>query len=313
MLTETHNGMETVLITGGTGTIGKALSSLLVSKGYRVIILSRGDHSATENVTFAKWDVSKKYVDLQAIASADHIVHLAGEGIADKRWSKKRKKAIVESRVKSGELIVSSLRDNPNKVKTVVSASGIGWYGEDKKGGRPFKESDPPADNFLGETCRLWEESIQPVEGLGKRLVIYRTGIVLSNDGGAFPEFVRPMKFGIAGILGSGRQVVSWIHVEDIVRAYVEAIENSHLRGVYNAVARESVSNKELTLRIARARRRPFIAMHVPGFGLKALVGEVSVEVLKSADVDGSRLRDSGFNLIYPTIESAINDLVKRG
>lgn len=304
--------METVLITGGTGMIGKALSTLLVSKGYHVIILSRGDHKGAENVTFAKWDVSRSYIDLKAIESADHIVHLAGEGIADKRWSKKRKKAIVESRVKSGELIVRALRENLNKVKTVVSASGIGWYGEDKKGGRPFKESDPAADNFLGETCRVWEESIKPVEELGKRLVIYRTGIVLSNEGGAFPEFVKPMKFGIAGILGSGKQKVSWIHVDDIIRAYAEAVENSHLRGVYNAVARESVSNKELTLRIARARKKPFIAMHVPAFGLKALFGEVSVEVLKSTDVDGKRLRDSGFNLIYPTIDSAINDLVKK-
>lgn len=312
-MTKIQIGMETVLITGGTGMIGKALSTLLVSKGYHVIILSRGDHQGVENVTFAKWDVSKSYIDLKAIESADHIVHLAGEGIADKRWSKKRKKAIVESRVKSGELIVKALHDNLNKVKTVVSASGIGWYGEDKIGGRPFKESDASADNFLGETCRIWEESIKPVEELGKRLVIYRTGIVLANEGGAFPEFVKPMKFGIAGILGSGKQKVSWIHVDDIIRAYAEAIENSNLRGVYNAVARESVSNKELTLRIARARKKPFIAMHVPAFGLKALFGEVSVEVLKSTDVDGTRLRDSGLNLIYPTIDSAINDLIKKG
>lgn len=303
--------METVLITGGTGTIGKALTALLISKGYKVMILSRGEHKPQGNVTFAKWDIDKSYIDPVAIKSADHIVHLAGAGIADKRWSKKRKKLIVESRVKSGELLVKALHENENRVRTVVSASGIGWYGADKKGEHAFKESDPHENSFLGNTCVLWEESIKPVEELGKRLVIYRTGIVLANEGGAFPEFVKPMKFGVAGVLGSGKQIVSWIHIDDIVRAYAEALENDHLRGVYNAVSREPVSNKELTLKIARARKRPFIAMHVPSIALKTLLGGVSIEVLKSTTVDGSRLRDSGFKLIYPTIESAINDLVK--
>lgn len=305
--------MERILITGGTGTIGTALTSLLISKGYEVIILSRGNHEPREHVTFKQWDIDKSYIDPAAITSADHIIHLAGAGIADKRWTKKRKKEIVDSRGKSGELIVKALRKNVNKVKTVVSSSAIGWYGADKKNSQPFSESDPPADNFLGNACKLWEESIRPVEQLSKRLVIIRTGIVLSGDGGALPEFIKPMKFGIAGILGSGKQIISWIHIDDICRAYLYAIENPDMKGPYNAVAREPVSNRKLTVEIARARKKPFIAVHVPAFALKVLFGEVSVEVLKSATVDGGKLRSSGFNYIHPTVVSALNDLVKKG
>ena len=309
---ETLN-METVLITGGTGTIGTALTALLRSKGYKVIILSRGEHqSPDEHISYAQWDIDKSYIDPLAIQSADHIVHLAGAGIADKRWTKKRKRLIVDSRVNSGNLIVKALAESQNKVRTLVSASGIGWYGEDKKNGQPFKESDPAANNFLGETCRVWEDSVRPVEDMGKKLVIFRTGLVFANEGGAFPEFVKPMKYGIAAILGSGRQIVSWIHIDDMVRAYLEAIENSNLKGIYNAVSREAVSNKQLTLKIGRARGKSFMAMHVPSFVLKVLFGEVSVEVLKSTDVDGSKLRDSGFSLIYPTVDSAINSLLKK-
>lgn len=307
------NSMETVLITGGTGLIGTALTSLLRSKGYKVIILSRTLHEQNdENIAYAQWDVEKEYLDPGAMQAADHIVHLAGAGIADKRWTKKRKKLIVDSRVNSGKLLMKALSENQNKVKTFVSASGIGWYGEDKKNGHPFKESDPAADNFLGETCKLWEDSVRPVENLGKKLVILRTGLVFSNQGGAFVEFVKPMKYGVAAILGNGRQIVSWIHIDDLVRVYVEAIENKNLKGVYNAVAREPVSNSELTVRIARARKKGFIAMHVPSFVLRTLFGGVSVEVLKSTAVDGGKLRDSGFNLIYPTVESALNDLLRK-
>ncbi|MBL7699338.1 MAG: TIGR01777 family oxidoreductase [Chitinophagaceae bacterium] len=304
--------METVLITGGTGLIGSALTTQLRSAGYRVIILSRSKHeSHDERISYAQWDVDKSYIDPEAIKSADHIVHLAGAGIADKRWTKKRKQEIINSRVNSGNLLVKALNEIENNVKTVVSASGIGWYGEDGVKKIAFKESDPVANNFLGDTCRLWEESVQPVELLSKRLVVFRTGIVFANEGGAFPEFVKPMKFGLAAILGSGRQIMSWIHIDDVVRAYMAAIENKNLNGVYNAVSREPVSNKDLTLKIARARKKNFIAMHVPAFVLKIFFGEVSVEVLKSTTVDGSRLRDSGFTLIHPTVDSAVNDLIR--
>jgi uncharacterized protein (TIGR01777 family) len=303
--------METVVITGGTGMIGTALSSLLESKGYKIIILSRKKHASRGNVSYAGWDVNKSFIDANAVCSADHIVHLAGAGIADKRWTEKRKKEIVDSRVNSSKLIVRTLTENQNNVKTVVSASGIGWYGPDVKGKKAFVESDPPASDFLGNVCVAWEQGISPVEAMGKRLVILRTAPVLATQGGAFKEFVNPMNFGIAPILSSGKQVMSWIHIDDICRLYLAAIEMKNLSGVYNAAAPETITNKELILRTARARKRPFIPIHVPEFVLKIMVGELRVEVLKSTTVDDSKIRSAGYNFIFPTVDAALNDLVR--
>lgn len=304
--------MDTILITGGTGMIGTALSSFLISANYRVIILSRSAKAPDGDISYAVWNVKKSMIDPKAIREADHIIHLAGAGIADKRWSDKRKKEILVSRTEGSKLIIKALQENENKVKTIVSASGIGWYGADVKGSRrAFIETDPPDNGFLGETCRFWEESIQLATGLGKRLVILRSGIVLANQGGALPELIMPMKYGIAGILGSGKQMFSWIHIADICRMYLAAIEKQHMNGVYNATAPEVITNKELVLKIARARKRPFIPVHVPEFALKILLGEMSIELLKSTTVDDSKVRNAGFSFIYPGIDSAINELVR--
>lgn len=304
--------METVMITGGTGMIGTALTSLLVANGYKVIILTRKRRPAKGNITYSEWDVGTNKIDKAVVAVCDHIIHLAGEGVADKRWTEKRKKQIVDSRVEGAGLIVKALRETPNKVKTIVSASGIGWYGPDKGRMQPFTEGDPWSEDFLGSTCKKWEESMMPVRALGKKLVILRTGIVLSNNGGAFSEFLKPMKAGVASILGDGTQIISWIHVDDLCRMYLAAIQINHLEGVYNAVAPEAVTNKQMILTIARMRNRPFIPVHVPEFILKAVLGELSIEVLKSATVDGSKIRNAGFNFIFPGLESAINDLLHK-
>ena len=179
---------------------------------------------------------------------------MAGAGVADKRWSDKRKKVIEESRTKSCDLLVRSLRDIPNKVQAVISTSAIGWYGPDPSipNPRPFEESDPSADDFLGETCRRWEAAIAPVTALGKRLVIIRTGIVLAKTGGALAEFKRPVRFGVAAILGSGRQTISWIHAEDLCRLFMRAIDNSEWTGIFNGVAPRPVTNRILTLELAK-------------------------------------------------------------
>ena len=304
--------MDTVIITGGTGLIGTALTKLLTSRGYKVIILSRKKHASNGDVSYALWDLKTSFIDPAAIKEADHIIHLAGAGVADKRWSKKRKTEIINSRVDSGKLIVKTLTEVENKIKTVVSASGMGWYGPDKNSKKPFVETDPPYDDFLGTTCKLWEDSTKPVVQSGKRLVHLRTGIVLSTNGGAFREFLKPFKAGVAAILGSGKQVVSWIHIDDLCRMYLAAIENAQMHGAYNACAPETITNKELMLKIAKALRRPYIPVHVPEFALKIVLGEMSIEVLKSATMDSTRIRSTGFNFIYPTADAALNDLIRR-
>ncbi|MEO6612282.1 MAG: TIGR01777 family oxidoreductase [Chitinophagaceae bacterium] len=301
--------MAIILITGGTGLIGKALGKALLEKGHQVIILTRNTGKTSSDgagASYAKWDIEKQEIDKEAISTADHIIHLAGAGIGDKRWTRKRKQEIIASRVNSSSFIVNCLKTIPNKIKTVVCASAIGWYGPDPDTGSSFKETDPPATDFLGDTCRQWEESITPVIALGKRLVILRTGIVLSGEGGALKEFVRPLKFGLAAILGKGRQITSWIHIDDLVNMYISAIGENKMKAVYNAVAPEPVSNKKLVLTLARSRKKFFIPVHVPSFILKLVLGEMSTEVLKSATVSSQKIRDTGFDFSYPLIEKAL-------
>ena len=308
--------MSTILITGGTGLLGTALTKQLIALGHKVIVLTRKERSSDHpNILYCVWDVKEQTIDKKAFASADYIVHLAGAGVADKRWTPERKKEIVESRIQSSKLLVTSLREIPHQVKAVVAASAIGFYGEDKNRTakkKAFTEDMLPDKEFLGETCRLWEESIEPVQSAGIRLVKCRIGIVLSNDGGAFPEFKKPVKFGIAGVLGSGHQVVSWIHIEDLCRLFIFAIENEHLQGVFNAVAPAPVTNKELTLLLAeKMKGRFFVHLHVPAFVLKAMLGQMSVEVLKSATVSSEKIRTAGFGFLYPTIDKALDNLVR--
>jgi uncharacterized protein len=304
--------MATVVITGGTGLIGQALTKALIQKGYEIIILSR--HKKQQpGLRLAEWDPGKGTFEPQAIEKADFIIHLAGANVAEKRWTKARKKEILESRTKSSALIVQALHNTSNKVRAVVSASATGWYGPDQQipNPKPFREEDPPATDFLGATCRQWEESISGVQQLNKRLVILRTGIVLSNDGGAYKEFKKPMRFGFATILGTGRQVLSWIHIDDLVNLYVHAVENTNMRGVYNAVAPEPVSNRALIKTMAASAGAP-VRLPVPALVLKALLGEMSIEVLKSFTVSARKTSETGFTFQYPTIQQAVQQLNKK-
>ena len=305
--------MATILITGGTGLVGKALGQALLEKGYNIVILSRqADKKSTiANLSYANWNVEEQTIDDNAIATADYIIHLAGAGVADKRWTKKRKQEIIDSRVNSCKLIVDSLKRIPNKVKAVVSASAIGWYGADPviPNPLPFEETNPADKAFLGDTCSLWEQSIEPVTQSGKRLVKLRIGIVLSKDGGALKEFLKPLKLGVAAILGNGKQMISWIHIDDLVKMFVAAIENEMMSGVYNAVAPNPVSNKELTLTLARDRKKFFIPFYVPTFILKMMLGELSIEVLKSATVSSSKIQQVGFQFTFTTIKEALTNI----
>jgi uncharacterized protein (TIGR01777 family) len=306
--------MATVLITGGTGLIGQALTTALVRKGHQVIILTRkAGTKAKPNITYAQWDVHAQTIDEKAVAQADCIVHLAGANVADGRWTEKRKQEIRDSRVRSGELLVKALQEISNQVKAVISASATGWYGPDPSipNPKPFVETDAAAPDFLGTTCRQWEESIQPVTSLGKRLVLFRTGIVLSNRGGAYAEFRKPLRFGVASVLGSGRQMISWIHIDDMVQLYTNAIENEDWQGVYNAVAPQPASNKQLITAMAKQRGGFYITTHVPELALKAALGEMSIEVLKSTTVSASKLEKRGYPFLFPHIDTAVRNLHK--
>lgn len=306
--------MKTVMITGGTGLIGQELTQLLTEVGYQVIIMGRQrpqSPSRDPKVKYAQWDVKNQTMDVQALQEADYIVHLAGANVAAQRWSAARKQEILNSRTRSSQLIVDMLGRHPNKVTKVISAAATGFYGESYT--RTFTEEDSPADDFLGTTCVAWENSIKPVQDLGKKLVIFRTGITLSRAGGALAEFYRPLRLGVAAILGSGEQWVSWIHVHDLVRLYLNAIVNDSLEGIFNAVAPNPVTNERLVLAMAQAaRNKNFVPVHAPAFALKLILGEMSVEVLKSCKVSSRKVEDTGFQFSYPAIDDAMDQLFKQ-
>jgi uncharacterized protein len=304
--------METILITGGTGLIGTAITNSLVKDGYKVVVLSRNVINSDQPLLqYAQWNPEQGEIDKQAIKEADYIIHLAGANVAEGRWTEKRKQEIVDSRVKSGALLVKALREIPNKIQAIISASAIGWYGADPSipNPNPFIETDPADTAFLGATCQKWEAAIEPVVNLGKRLVKLRIGIVLSDKGGAYKEFHKPLKFGVASVLGSGKQVVSWIHIDDLVRLFVYALKNETMNGIYNAVAPNPVTNEQLIKKMANIKGGPSVTAPVPSFVLKALLGEMSIEVLKSATVSSEKVQKAGFSFQYSTIESALKDL----
>ena len=304
--------MSTILITGGTGLVGKALTSLLISKNYKVIILTRSVPTVSDNtnVSYSAWDIKNNRIDIEAIKKADAIIHLAGAGVMDKKWNAAYKAEIVLSRTQSSELIVKTLKENKNNVKAIISASAIGWYGADKVANHYFTENEPADAQFLGETCKAWEESISGATALGVRVCKLRTGIVLSRLGGAYIEFRKKLAFGIASILGNGKQMVSWIHIDDLCNQFLFALENEKMEGSYNAVAPMPVSNKTLTLAIAKIICPKFyIPTYVPTFILKIMLGERSVEILKSTTVSSKKIEDAGYKFLFATAEIAIQNL----
>lgn len=303
--------MKTILITGGTGLVGSALTKELVLKQYKVVVLTRQPRDEKDGVLYSAWDPESGQIESTAISEADVIIHLAGANVGEGRWTKKRKKEIIGSRVKSGELIVRSLETIPNKVSAVISASAIGYYGDDalKKHNGPFVETDPPSNDFLGQVVQQWEKAIVPSASPDRRLVLVRMGVVFSRDGGAYHSFRKAIIAGITPVLGNGRQIMSWLHIDDAVRLFVDAIENKDYNGVYNAVAPQTASNREIMTSISKQIYRRSFPFPVPAFLLKLAVGEMSVEVLKSADVSPEKLVQTGFQFFYPDLESAIRQL----
>ncbi|MBP9213162.1 MAG: TIGR01777 family oxidoreductase [Chitinophagaceae bacterium] len=307
--------MKTVLITGGTGLVGSRLTELLLARNYHVIVLSRSKkETSTPNLSYAIWNVEEQTIDASVFTKTDYIVHLAGAGVADKRWSVSRKKEILDSRIQSSALLVKALQQNSNKVQAVISSSAIGWYGPDPSlHSNGFEEVDAPFSDYLGNTCKLWEESIEPITQQNIRLVKLRTGIVLSTKGGALKEFLNPIKMGIAAILGNGKQIISWIHIDDLCNQFIYAIEHENMQGSYNAVAPNPVNNKILTLSIAKKVKGKFyIPIYVPSFMLKIILGEMSIEVLKSTTVSSKKIEIAGFNFKYKTIDAALSNLLNK-
>lgn len=299
--------MQRILITGGSGLIGHMLTKQLEASGYEVAWLSRS--AAKQPVKVFVWNTEKNEIDPEAIQWADAIVHLAGEGIADKRWTAKRKKQIIDSRVKTTALLRSALMERQHHVKTIVAASAIGWYGNRKH--ELLDENASAGTGFLSESVMQWEAATQQLELPGIRLVRMRIGIVLSMQGGALKELLMTAPFGILPVMGNGRQIYSWIHIRDVCGMMQFAIENQ-ISGIYNAVAPNPVSEKEMMQKVREVKNRLYLLMPVPAFGLRMFLGEMSDAVLIDQHVSAKKILEAGYTFTYENITSALQDLFKK-
>ena len=290
-----------VLITGGTGLIGKRLTQLLLDKGYEVALLSR-KKADIPSVQVFEWDIQKNYIEEGALDNLHFLVHFAGTNVAEGRWTEERKKSILESRTESIRLIARKLAEKQIKPAAFVSASGISYYGQDTGDLRNTEGND-----FLAHVSIEWEKAADEIAALNVRTVKLRTGIVISKHGGAIPKMALPARFGVGAPLGSGKQWISWIHLDDMCRMYIEALENESWQGAYNAVASPPVTNEGLTNAICKVLHRPQWFPNVPAFALKMVFGEMSAVVLGGNYVINERMeRETGFQYRYGELEAAL-------
>ncbi len=299
---------QTVLVTGGTGLVGSRLKQLLLERGYQVRFLSRNPEKVSQIESFV-WDVNQQSVDEKALSGVDYIIHLAGAGVADKKWTKQRKKEILESRTLSTRLLRTALAKTDHTVKAFISASAIGYYGWDT-GGVWKKEESRFGDDFLATVTKAWEAEIDEVGKLGVRIAMLRIGVVLSEKGGALKEITKPVRLGVGAPLGSGNQYMSWIHVDDLCNMFIHAMEDQNIKGIYNAVAPNPVTNKELSRLSAQILGKPFFLPNVPGFVLKLVLGEMASMVLGGSRVSSEKIQSNGFQFSFPEVKPALNDLL---
>lgn len=300
-----------VLITGGTGLVGTRLSRLLTDAGHEVALLSRGGGRGTYQ-TF-RWDPAAGAIDAAAVPWADAVVNLAGANVGEGRWTDARKQELRASRLDGLALLHRELAKPGHRVRTVLSASAIGIYGD--AGDAPLTEESvsetvpPAAHDFLAELTREWEAAAAPIAALGVRLVVPRIGIVLSTDGGALPAIAAPVKLGLGAPLGSGRQVLSWIHRDDLCRLFAAMLADDGWRGTYNAVAPHPATNEAFTRELAAVLHRPLFLPHVPGAVLKLALGESSEMALAGARVSAAKVLARGFAFEYPWLRAALEAL----
>lgn len=300
-----------VLLTGGTGFVGKYLTNLLVSKGYDINILTRKPRQNTDKISYYAWDVSKGSIDEKAVLDADYIIHLAGESIGGKRWTVARKKEILDSRVQSAILIASVLRQYDSKIKAFISASGVGIYGA-LNGEGICTEETAPAHDFLGKVCQEWEKSADTIAVLGIRTVKVRTGLVLGENEGFLQKMIPIFKRGIGAALGSGRQYMPWIHIHDLSLIYLEAIENDQMEGTYNAAIEDSSTNTIFTKIVANIYNYSVWLPNVPDFILQWVLGEMSVLVLTGRRVSNDKLLHLGFRFQFKNLAFALRNCLKK-
>lgn len=298
--------MSNILITGGTGLVGTELTKLLSNEGHDVAYLSRSKQSGL--IKSYLWDYGKNEIDLEALKWADIIVHLAGTSVADKRWTSKRKQDIYDSRILTTRLIREKLQENEIDISHFISASATGFYAQTSE--EAYDETALPGDDFLAKVVADWEKEIFEFEKLDITTTAVRISVVLSEKSGAFPQLLLPIKLGFGAALGSGKQVMPWIHLDDLARLFDHIIDNKS-SGIYNAAATENVTNKEFNKLLADKLRKRLWMPNVPAFALKLLLGEMSSVVTKGTYVSNQKIKQEGFQFKYDSLPLALDELLQ--
>jgi uncharacterized protein len=303
-----------VIITGGTGVIGQALTTELIQAGHQVIIFTRNPQKSVADAQMARWDYDNIESFLPYIETADAVVHLAGENLAGEgffpsRWTPDRRQRIIDSRVKTGKALTEAIRQAQRKPGIFIQASAIGYYGP--RGDENINENDKPSSDFLAEVCVEWENATKALDEMGVRRAVIRTGIVLTTNGGALPRLLLPYKMFVGGPFGNGQQWYSWIHIADQVAAIRFLIENPEATGNFNLTAPNPKRNRDFGRILGRVINRPSW-IPVPAFALTLLFGEVTTTVLDGQRVQPARLQQLGYKFKYSELEPALRDLINK-
>lgn len=297
---------EIVLITGAGGMIARELSKK-IEKEYTVRFLTRKkkhDHDF-------EWDIKNGTIDESALDNVSHIIHLAGANISEKRWTDERKKELISSRVDSAGLLLKTLRKKNIKLKSFISASGINYYGTVTTN-KVYTEEDPPGNDFLSEVVVLWERAADDFkeQNLAERVVKIRTAVVLSKEDGALKKMLPTIQYGIGSALGSGKQYMPWIHIDDICSIYEAALKNTNIDGAYNAVSPQHTTNENLTKKIAEVLKKPLFMPNVPSFVLKLMFGELADALLEGSRASSQKILNTGFQFQFPDLKKALENLL---
>lgn len=295
-----------ILITGGTGLLGKILTKELQNQGHHVSILSRNPEKV-KGVKAFYWDVEKQEIDEQCLDGIDTVIHLAGEGIADKKWTFKRKQEIIDSRVNSIQLIYQLMSKNQNSVKAVVSASAVGFYGD--RADEILTEESNKGTGFLSDACHFWEEAVDEGQQFEVRIVKLRIGLLLTSKGGVLAPFKLMVNTFTAMNFGNGRQWFPWIHADDLVGMFAWAVNDDKITGVFNATAPTPVTNSVFTKTLAKVLKKPFWPFQIPVFMLKMILGERKELLLMSDKTDSKKIQQAGYVFKFVDLKKALEDI----